>query len=154
MLRKFLSIAILAALAFALIPAGSVLANPGQPNFSGGVYGDGQLWGTKGAAALPGLNSHNAQSFDQLFVFTNGAVGQLPVSEAAPGNPAFNGGRWYTHTASWTAAGLAAYGGDLPVLTSYAAILHQIDLGNLTVMAGSPAGGPPAFFECPLLPVK
>ncbi len=154
MFKKFLSIAILAALALALLPAGAVSANAGQPNFSGGVYGDGQLWGTKGAAGLPGPNGHNQQSFDKLFVFTNGASAQLPVSEAAPGNPAFNGGRWYTHTATWTAQGIASYAGDLPVLKSYGEILHQVSLGNLEVSAGSPEGGPPAYFECPLLPVK
>ncbi len=154
MLKKFRTIAILAALVLALLPVGAVSANAGKPNFSGGVYGDGQLWGTKGAATIPGPNGHNQQSFDKLFVFTNGASGQLPVSEAAPGNPDFNGGRWYTHTATWTAQGLASYGSQLPVLTSYAQILQQVNMGNLAISAGSPAGGPPAFFECPLLPVK
>lgn len=153
MLRR-LSVMVLVfvlALAFA-VPA---FANPGKPNFEGGLYGDGVLWGTKGAAVLPGLKGNNAKSFDKLFVITNSnnPMGQLPVAEAAPGNPAFNGGRWYTHTVEWTQAGFDAHG-TVPVLKSYDDIMLHYGLGHLTITAGSPPGGPPAFFECPLLPVK
>ncbi len=133
---------------------GLAFANPGKPSFSPMVYGDGNAWGTKGAADLPAPNDNNVQSFDKLFVFTNGAMGQLPVSEAAPGNPMYNGGRWFTHTAWWTAAGEAFYMGSLPVLKSYQEIMYNVDMGYLMVSAGSPAGGPAPYFECPLLPVK
>ena len=136
-----------------IVFAGASLANPGAPNFGPALYGDGEVWGTKGAAALPPPNGNNNQSFDKLFVIVNGAPGQLPVAEAAPRNPAYNGGRWFTHTAMWTAEGIAAHD-PLPVLTSYADIqLHQ-DLGHLAIAPGSPAGGPPPYFECPLLPVR
>jgi len=124
-----------------------------QPNFSPAVYGDGAVWGTKGTTSLPAPNAHNQQSFDKLFVFVNGAPGQLPVSEAAPRNPLYNGGRWFTQTVMWTAAGLAAYD-TLPVLMSYDEILQQQAQGYLAIAPGSPAGGPPPYFQCPLLPVK
>lgn len=152
MFRRISIITLVLALALVLtVPA---FANPGKPGFAPGVYGDGRAWGTKGAAALPPPNGSNLQSYDRLFVFTNGSEGQLPIAEAAPGNPRYNGGRWFTQTVSWTAAGIADHGGNPPVLKSYAEVAFHAGLGHLTIAAGSPAGGPPDFFECPLLPVK
>jgi hypothetical protein len=143
-----------------LIPLGMIIAivgvvsaNPGAPTFGPALYGDGEVWGTKGAAALPAPNGNNNQSYDKLFVVVNGAPGQLPVAEAAPRNPAYNGGRWFTHTAMWTAEGLAAHD-PLPVLTSYEQIQQNQGLGYLAIAPGSPDGGPPPYFECPLLPVR
>ncbi len=152
MFRKISAIAFVFALVLAF--AAPVAANPGQPNFGPAVYGDGQVWGTKGAAGLPAPGESNLQSFDKLFVVTNSnAAGQLPVSEAAPGNPNYNGGRWFTHTVTWTPDGFSVHG-TVPVLKSYADILFHYNLGHLTITPGSPAGGPPPYFECPLLPVK
>lgn len=142
-------------LALSLVVAAPVAANPGKPNFSGAIWGDGQLWGTKGAATLPAPNASNVQSYDKLFAVTNSnnPDGQLPVAEAAPGNPNYNGGRWFTHTVEWTEAGFAAHG-IVPVLQSYADIKMYEDLGQLTVTPGTFAGGPAPYFECPLLPDK
>lgn len=142
----------LAALAFATGLTGVALANPGAPNFGPALYGDGEIWGTKGAASLPPPNGHNLQSFDKLFAFVNGAPGQLPVAEAAPGNPAFNGGRWFTQTVMWTEAGLQAHD-PLPVLMSYEEIQFHYSLGHLAIAPGSPSSSTPDYFECPLLPV-
>ena len=128
-------------------------ANPGKPNFSPAIYADGEVWGTKGTADLPPPNEHNRQSFDKLFIFTNGAAGQLPVAEAAPGNPLYNGGRWFTHLVSWTDAGKDAHD-PLPVLMSYDDIALHESLGHLDIAPGSPGGGPATYFQCPLLPVK
>ena len=136
-----------------VVVAGVSSANPGAPNFSPALYGDGEVWGTKSAATLPAPNGNNNQSFDKLFVIVNGAPGQLPVAEAAPRNPAYNGGRWFTHTAMWTDEAMAAHD-PLPVLRSYADVQFHQDLGHLAVAPGSPAGGPPDYFECPLLPVR
>jgi len=129
-------------------------ASAAAPNFNPSVYGDGKAWGTKGVAALPAPNDNNLQSYDKLFVITNSnnPVGQLPVAEAAPGNPRYNGGRWFTQTVMWTEDGFVAHG-TVPVLTSYDEIMVHYKLGHLTIVAGSP-GGPPDYFECPLLPVK
>ena len=139
--------------ALGVASTGSAAALPGKPNFSPAIYADGETWGTKGAAPLPAPTDRTRQAYDALYVVTNGADGQLPVGEAAPGNPAFNGGRWFTHTATWTAEGFADHG-TVPLLTSQEDVdLHE-SLGHLDVSPGSPPGGPPAYFECPLLPVK
>lgn len=110
------------------------------PNFGEGVYGDGQAWGTKGTTTLPAPNGNNDQSFDKLYSFTNGAAGQLPVSEAAPGNPDYNGGRWWGQSVTWNVPPV--------VLTSYAEIMEHEANGDLSI---ADAGN---YFQCPLLPVK
>lgn len=144
MLRK-ISLLMLLVLMFGLMIAGPASAD--APNFSPAIYGDGVAWGTKGLADLPAPNDHNAQSFDKLFQFTNGAAGQLPVAEAAPGNPNYNGGRWNAQSVTWTAAGLAAHD-PLPVLTSYDEVMFHYNLGHLSITSAN------SYFECPLLPVK
>jgi hypothetical protein len=119
------------------------------------LWGDGQVWGTKAAAILPAPNDHNLQSFDKLFVITNSnnPMGQMPVAEAAPRNFNYNGGRWFTHTVEWTQAGFDDHG-VVPVLTSYDDIMIHYNFGHLDIWPGSPEGGPPPYFVCPLLPVK
>jgi len=129
----------------------SVLAIAEKPNFSPAIYADGQFWGTKGLGTLPAPNGHNEQSFDQLYRFTGDFIGagQLPVAEAAPGNPRYNGGRWSAHFVFWTETGIGIYGEDnLPVLKSYQEIQDHLNNGNLMLMPGAD------YFECPLLPVK
>lgn len=134
--------------------AAPAIALPGQPNFGSAIYADGDAYGTKAVAILPAPNAKNIQSFDKLFVITNGAEGQLPVAEAAPGNSDYNGGRWYTQTVTWTEEGMTAHGANLPVLTSMADVMFHASLGHLDIQAGTFDGGPPAFFVCPLLPAK
>ena len=138
-----------------LISSVMALADPGKPNFVPRLYGDGEVWGTKGTTTLPAPNDHNLQSFDVLYVITNtnNPQGQLPVSEAAPGNPMYNGGRWFTHTVEWTAEGFMAHG-IVPILKSYEDIMLHYSLGHLIITSGSFPGGPPVYFQCPLLPVK
>lgn len=130
-------------------------ANPGQPNFMPSLYGDGEVWGTKGTTTLPAPNEANRQSFDNLYVITNSnnPQGQLPVSEAAPGNTEYNGGRWFTHTVEWTADGFIAHG-IVPILKSDEEIEHHHSLGHLVITPGSFPNGPPVYFQCPLLPTK
>lgn len=124
------------------------------PAFMPRIYADGEVWGTKGNSVLPAPNENNEQSFDKLFKITNSnnPAGQLPVSEAGPGNPRYNGGRWSTYTVEWTAEGFAAHG-TVPVLKSYDDILLHQGLGHLTITPGDPSGAYP-YFQCPLLPVK
>ena len=130
---------------------GANLAHADAPNFGPAIYGDGEVWGTKGLGELPEPNGRNNQSFDKLFIFINGAAGQLAVSEAAPGNPDFNGGRWSAQTVLWTAEGMEA-NPTLPVLKSYADIQLYHSRGHLAIAHGNPPGWPD-YFECPLLPV-
>ncbi len=140
---------------FALMGSQVLIADPGKPNFSPAIYGDGVTWGTKGTTVLPAPNDSNRQSFDNLYVVTNSnnPQGQLPISEAAPGNPEYNGGRWFTHTAEWTEAGFLAHG-LVPVLMSDEELDYHEALGHLVVTPGSFPNGPPVYFQCPLLPVK
>jgi len=112
------------------------------PDFStAAIYADGEVWATKGVADLPPPNGHNSQSFDKLFSFVNGAAGQLPVAEAAPGNRAYNGGRWNLQSVMWTIP-------NPPVVTSYDEIEMHADLDELEIGPGN------RYFECPLLPLK
>jgi hypothetical protein len=138
---------LLGALLLALLVAVPAAADPGQPNFMPAIYGDGEVWGTKGTTDLPAPKGNNDQSFDQLFRIANGpyveSSEQLPVSEAAPGNPNYNGGRWVTRTVIW------ADDATPILLTSYEQILEQLALGHLTIDASNPT-----YFQCPLLPVK
>lgn len=153
MKRRFALVTALAALMMMI--AAPALANPGQPSFSPSLYADGEVWGTKGAAALP-APKNNEHSFDKLFVITNtnNPGMQLPVAEAAPG-PGFNGGRWATQTVTWTQDGFDDHG-IVPILTSYEEVMLHYNLGHLNIEEGSPGGpgAPPDYFECPLLPVK
>lgn len=144
-------------MAFVFLAATAGLAGPGKPNFSPAVYADGKVFGTKGTTVLPPPNGHNEQSFDALYIITNSnnSMGQLPVAEAAPGNPYYNGGRWATKTVEWTEEGFAAHG-TVPVLMSYDEIAHNYDIGYLEIFDEPPPGpnAPPDYFQCPLLPVK
>ena len=153
MIRRFAILALVAAMV--TVMAAPAFANPGKPNFMPGVYADGEAWGTKATTGLPAPNAHNLQSFDKLFVITNSnnMDGQLPVAEAAPGNRNYNGGRWFTHTVEWTQAGFDHHG-TVPVLMDYDEVMLHYTLGHLTITEGSFEGGPPAYFQCPLLPVK
>ena len=142
MLRRFTFIMMVMALS--LLVATTAFAAPGKPNFGPSIYADGEVWGTKGTTSLPAPNGHNQQSFDKIFVFTNGAEGQLPVAEAAPGNTDYNGGRWTAMQATWI--------DDLPhpkvVLTSYEEVMFHYNLGHITIEDAE------NYFQCPLLPVK
>ena len=154
MIRRFAILALVAAMV--TVMAAPAFANPGKPSFAPELYADGETWGTKGTTGLPAPNAHNLQSFDKLFVITNGADGQLPVGEAAPGNPNYNGGRWITQTVVWTDLGIDQHDGGVPLLTSYAEVMEHEALDHLRITPGSPGGplAPPDYFQCPLLPVK
>jgi hypothetical protein len=144
-----------AALTTLVIAVGTAAAMPGAPDFGPHIYADGQAWGTKVTTELPEPMGGNYHSFDKLFVVTNSdnPDPQLPVGEAGPGNPGYNGGRWYTHTVMWTEAGFAAHN-PVPILMSYDDIMLHESLGHLEVTPGTPGPPPPPFFSCPLLPVK
>lgn len=117
-----------------------------KPDFGPHVIVDGVAWGTKAVTPLP-VNEHNHHSFDNLYVFPPETAhpDQLLVGDSAPGDTDFNGGRWDTHTVIWKVTPT--------LLTSDAEIFAHEELGHLEIRDGSFQGGPPDYFECPLLPV-
>jgi len=127
-------------LVLVLLLVAAVPAFAAGPNFGSAIYADGVAWGTKGTASLPAPNDDNSQSFDGLFKFTNGVEGQLPVAEAAPGNPAYNGGRWIEYFVTFT--------GTPELVKSYDHLSDLADAGLVTIVESG------KYFQCPLLPVK
>ena len=142
MIRKFSAITLSMALMVWMV---SLPVFAEGPNFSNpAIYADGEVWATKGLNPFPAPNGKNNQSFDFLFLFTNGADEQLPVAEAAPRNPKYNGGRWNVYSATWE----GDIANDPPVVMSYAELSAYVADGELTI---SHSG---VYFECPLLPFK
>jgi hypothetical protein len=121
-------------LALSALPASAARGGePGSPIAPAAIYADGELFGTIGQGALP-YNGHD-DSFDQLFL----VPGQAPVSEAGPGNPDYNGGRWLPTPAEWTT--------DPYHVTSYHEVMMAVDAGDLVL-------GDPVYdgtFLCPLI---
>lgn len=128
------------ALVFAvvLLVVAAIPAFADGPNFGAAIYADDETWGTKGNADLPAPNEHNRQAYDGLFM----VPGQLPVAEAAPGNPAYNGGRWIAYDVTWI--------GTPELVTSYAQ-LHTLEQAGAVTIAEADPGH---YFQCPLLPMK
>jgi hypothetical protein len=140
-MRRIAVVGLVVAMLFALaVPA---FALPGKFSFQPGIYADGQAYSSRKVADIPAPNGHNLQSFDMLVKITNGVEGQLAVAEAAPGNPAYNGGRWYEVPATWNA------GAEKTLITSYAQLMEEVAAGHLTIDDSNPG-----FLVCPLVPVK
>lgn len=91
-------------------------------------------------------------STDTLYNFDmSGLAGQRPVSDAAPGMPGYNGGRWSVKLVVFTPEGMAAHDpdGDGTVnfeLMNAADVLTHEGLGHITIMDTDIA------FTCPLIP--
>lgn len=95
-----------------------------------------------------------SHSVDKLYNFDmSGLSGQRSVSEAAPGDSDFNGGRWWVQAVVFTDEGISVHDpdGDGIVnfeLTNAEAVLHHAELGHLVIMPTS------TYFECPMLRSK
>jgi hypothetical protein len=140
-MRRIAVVGLVIAILFAM--AAPAFALPGKFSFEPGIYADGQAYSSRKVADIPAPNEHNLQSFDMLVKITNGVEGQLGVAEAGPGNPAYNGGRWYEVTATWSDTA------DKVLITSYDELMQQVSAGNLTIDDSNPG-----FLVCPLVPVK
>lgn len=138
MIKKSALVALVVAISLVFV----VPAFAAAPNFGPAIYADDEAWGTKGTADLPAPTEKNRQSFDGLFKITNGVEGQLAVAEAAPGNPAYNGGRWIEYFVEFVDPTEAV------LVTSYAQ-LHALEMDGKVTKTESGA-----YFQCPLLPVK
>lgn len=148
------------ALAAGVGATGTASARPGKPSFGPEIYGDGDPWGTKFTTVIPEPRN-GGRSLDVLaFVVSgpsqDGPPLQLPVSEAAPGNPAYNGGRWVSKTVTVTDSDRYD---DVQPVTDYDTLLAEQAAGTFgPFLDGAPIvdGEPlrPEYFQCPLLPVK
>jgi len=115
-----------------------------KPNFQAGFWGDDKRWGTKAVTELP--EPKNKGSLDKLF-FIMHEDQDAPLSEAAPRNPHYNGGRWWSHTVTVDDEDPI----DFPI-TSYSELMAYDDAGYVTITEGE--ANHPDFFACPLLPYK
>jgi len=81
----------------------------------------------------------------------NGIQGQRSVSETAPGDRDYNGGRWNVHFAIYTPAGETHFDANNDgivdyELTSEEEVLAEEAAGNLEIIKAN------FYFVCPLLP--
>jgi hypothetical protein len=86
-------------------------------------------------AAAPSVA--DLETTDDLYVVSSNAVTPL-VSDAAPGDADYNGGRWLPHMVNSTGIG------PVPELTSEEAIIAAANAGLVTI------GAPGPVFECPI----
>jgi len=146
------SIIIIAALSLAVLWAAAPAYAGGAVRVPGAIWAGGELYDTILTPAT--FRTPPAKSIDILYNFgMSGLQGQRSVSESAPGDPAFNGGRWSLKMVVFTDAGrdLADPDGDGIVnfeLVSQADVLQQAAQGYLTILDTA------IYFECPLLPRK
>ena len=91
-------------------------------------------------------------SIDVLFNFgMSGLKGQRSVSESAPGDADYNGGRWAVMPVEFTDLGRAIHDPDNNgkvdfELTNAEQVLKHAELGHLIIHPVA------VYFECPLLP--
>ena len=144
----------LGALAFGVGTTGSAAAREGKPSEDGAIYGSDAVWRTKFTTEIPGPTDDNAGSFDDLyFVVYDGAPVQLPLSEAAPGDTDYNGGRWISETS--TVLDWETYEDEYQPITNaedFHDAVHEGVLSEPTL--GAPGGVRPDYFQCPLLRVR
>ena len=116
------------------------------------IWAHGVIYGT--VATPTSFNLPPAQSTDTIYSFMlSGLTGQRSVSESAPGDRNYNGGRWSVKLVFFTDQGKAVHDPDNDgnvnfELTSAEQVQAHEALGHLTIMETS------IYFECPLRPQK
>jgi len=114
------------------------------------IWAHGELYDTVVTPAT--FNSPPAHSTDLIYTFMmSGLSGQRLVSEAAPGDPSYNGGRWSVQAATFTSDGIAALDTDnnsiIDVeLTSVEQVIDAVANNYISIQPTS------IYFECPMLP--
>ncbi|HEV8595814.1 MAG TPA: hypothetical protein VGR51_09820 [Thermoplasmata archaeon] len=124
-----------AVVALATVFFGSTATGATPPNAGLRVYANDRLWASFDATDLkPGP----AKSMDLIFVFPGTSL--MPVAEASPGDPDYNGGRWEVHAVTFTGIAPEQFTNDEQVWFHYG-------LGHLSI------SGVLRTFECPLIPL-
>ncbi len=140
---------IVCALVIVGMAAGTATAG-GAMRVSEALWANGELYDTVITPAT--FVSPPAHSTDLLYNFgMSGLGGQRAVSESAPGDPDYNGGRWDVQMVVFTEEGIEAQDpdGDGTVnfeLTSAEQVLEHEALGHIMINEAN------FYFECPLLP--
>lgn len=125
-------------------------AQAGATRVTQAVWANNQLYGT--VLTPTTFVSPPAQSTDTLYNFSmSGLVGQRSISDAAPADTAFNGGRWSVKMVVFTPQGISVHDpdGDGTInmeLMNAAQVLEQESMGYVEVLDTT------IYFECPLLP--
>jgi len=125
--------AALAAVSLAAVFFGSIGAAALPPRAEGRVYANDRLWATFG---LKDFKVAPVESVDLIFTFPGTDL--IPVGEASPGDPDYNGGRWDVRAVTFTGMAPEQFTSDDEVWFHYG-------LGHLTI------SGSLKYFECPLL---
>ena len=112
--------------------------------------GERRLYGT--VVTPTSFKNPPPRSTDIIYSFgMNELQGQRSVSEAAPGDRDYNGGRWLVHFAFFTTLGESIHDADGDgivdfELTNAEEVLAHEALGHLEIVDGN------FYFVCPLLP--
>lgn len=141
----------LSAMACAILLSSPGSLSAGQATVVGSaIWAHGHLYGT--VATDTSFKSPPEKTTDILFNFAgSGLAGQRSVSETAPGDRDYNGGRWNLMRVAFTAAGLAFFDadGDNTVdfeLTNAEDVLEAAEMGLVVITRAN------VYFECPLRP--
>ena len=115
------------------------------PPATDAIWANGSLYGTLDT----GNNLPDRGPKDGLYVFTN-LDGQRPVAESAPGDKAYNGGRWQVYLLTFTEEGLGVHDADGDEvadfeLMSWSEVQTHIGLGHIEMTGMGPS------FVCPLI---
>jgi len=114
------------------------------------IWAHDHLYGT--AATDTSFKSPPENTTDIIFSFAgSGLDGQRSVSEAAPGDRDYNGGRWNVMSVAYTEAGLAFFDEDNDgtvdfELTNAEDVLEAAEMGLITITKAN------FYFSCPLRP--
>lgn len=113
------------------------------------IWANGEIYST--VLTTNSFKMPPAHSVDMLYNFgMSGLEGQRPVSDAAPGDRHYNGGRWSVQIVVFTELGKAVHDpdGDGIVnfeLTTADMVLHHEAIGHLEIMPAN------FYFSCPLV---
>ena len=133
----------------ALVAVAPLSAGAAAMKVSNALWANGQLYGT--VLTPTSFSAPPTHSLDLLYDFAmSGLAGQRSVAESAPGDPTYNGGRWWVQMVVFTPAGIAALDadGDGTIdeeITSASDVLRYASMNLLAVFPTS------TYFECPVL---
>jgi len=140
-------------IAMAMVSMATGIASAGgATRVSGAIWAHGELYDT--VVTPTTFIAPPEHSTDTLYNFgMSGLGGQRSVSESAPGDPDFNGGRWNVQMVVFTPQGVAEHDPDGDGIVNFElanaeAVLEHEALGHIIINDAN------FYFECPMLPRK